>query len=134
MKSHNILLEQNSGLEALTCSAAISFRLRIRPVISLETLWNCLFFTTPFSNKYRSALSLGGALGTSAAYVRFSSTHLRAECRILALRRKCCSGREPHICVWLLEQNVVYQMALLFLVSFKRLVPYISISLSEVRL
>ncbi|GBN78386.1 hypothetical protein AVEN_43395-1 [Araneus ventricosus] len=43
-------------------------------------------------------------------------------------------GREPHICVWLLEQNVFYQMALLFHVSFKRLVPYISISLSEVRL
>ncbi|GBO01067.1 hypothetical protein AVEN_222972-1 [Araneus ventricosus] len=43
-------------------------------------------------------------------------------------------GRAPQICFGLLEQNVFYQMALLFHVSFKRLVPYISISLSEVSL
>ncbi|GBO25427.1 hypothetical protein AVEN_82299-1 [Araneus ventricosus] len=102
--------------------------------------------------------------GSSAAYVRFGSTHLRAERRICAFQldssqgrapqcafqldsshgrapHMCVSarlisrpsaasllygeiaavGREPHICVCLLEQNVFYQMALLFHVSFKRL-------------
>ncbi|GBO39089.1 hypothetical protein AVEN_151052-1 [Araneus ventricosus] len=102
--------------------------------------------------------------GSSAASVRYGGidsvgraphvcvtveSTLWAERRILALRWNRFYGpsatymryggivsvdRAPHICVGLPEQNVFYQMALLFYVPFKRLVPYISISLSEVKL
>nr|GBO06856.1 Histone-lysine N-methyltransferase ASH1L [Araneus ventricosus]GBO06858.1 Histone-lysine N-methyltransferase ASH1L [Araneus ventricosus]GBO06863.1 Histone-lysine N-methyltransferase ASH1L [Araneus ventricosus] len=47
---------------------------------------------------------------------------VRAERGFRALREIAAVGQAPQICVGLLEQNVFYQMALLFHVSFKRLV------------